>query len=134
MYPPPYRPGQKRASSALGFLAAVLAALFVSAMFLTFAVISTSGPMTVPSPTIYAYNVGSPSPDPSPELGSVPRVAKPKSKPTTHRAAPRPAPHRTTQAPQYPADATAICADGWVSYSAHRQGTCSHHGGVARWL
>jgi Protein of unknown function (DUF3761) len=33
-----------------------------------------------------------------------------------------------------PAGATAICEDGTVSYSAHRQGTCSHHGGVARWL
>lgn len=28
---------------------------------------------------------------------------------------------------------TAVCADGTVSYSAHRQGTCSWHGGVARW-
>ena len=30
--------------------------------------------------------------------------------------------------------ATAICRDGSCSYSAHRQGTCSHHGGVAKWL
>lgn len=29
--------------------------------------------------------------------------------------------------------ATARCADGTYSYSAHRQGTCSHHGGVAQW-
>jgi len=29
--------------------------------------------------------------------------------------------------------ASAICRDGWASYSAHRSGTCSHHGGVARW-
>jgi hypothetical protein len=29
---------------------------------------------------------------------------------------------------------TAICDDGTTSYSAHRQGTCSHHGGVAQWL
>jgi hypothetical protein len=33
-----------------------------------------------------------------------------------------------------PAGATAICADGWTSHSAHRRGTCSHHGGVAEWL
>lgn len=33
-----------------------------------------------------------------------------------------------------PAGASAQCADGTYSYSAHRQGTCSHHGGVARWL
>ena len=30
--------------------------------------------------------------------------------------------------------ATAICNDGWISYSAHRRGTCSHHGGVRVWL
>ena len=29
---------------------------------------------------------------------------------------------------------TAVCMDGWVSYSQHRQGTCSHHGGVAYWV
>jgi Protein of unknown function (DUF3761) len=30
--------------------------------------------------------------------------------------------------------ATAVCADGTYSYSAHRQGTCSGHGGIAQWL
>jgi len=30
--------------------------------------------------------------------------------------------------------ATAICRDGTYSYSQSRQGTCSRHGGVARWL
>jgi resuscitation-promoting factor RpfB len=33
-----------------------------------------------------------------------------------------------------PAGATAQCVDGTYSYSQHRSGTCSHHGGVARWL
>lgn len=33
-----------------------------------------------------------------------------------------------------PAGATAQCADGTYSYSQSRRGTCSHHGGVARWL
>jgi len=28
---------------------------------------------------------------------------------------------------------TAVCRDGTVSYSRHRSGTCSHHGGVAQW-
>ncbi len=27
----------------------------------------------------------------------------------------------------------AICRDGSESHSEHRRGTCSHHGGVARW-
>jgi hypothetical protein len=33
-----------------------------------------------------------------------------------------------------PADATARCADGTYSFSATHSGTCSHHGGVTRWL
>lgn len=33
-----------------------------------------------------------------------------------------------------PAGATAQCADGTYSFSTHRRGTCSHHGGVAKWL
>jgi hypothetical protein len=33
-----------------------------------------------------------------------------------------------------PAGASAQCADGTYSYSQNRRGTCSHHGGVARWL
>jgi hypothetical protein len=32
-----------------------------------------------------------------------------------------------------PAGATAKCNDGTYSYSQHRQGTCSHHGGVNVW-
>jgi hypothetical protein len=31
-------------------------------------------------------------------------------------------------------DATARCEDGTLSYSQHRSGTCSHHGGVATWI
>jgi len=33
-----------------------------------------------------------------------------------------------------PDGATAQCNDGTYSYSQHRQGTCSGHGGVAAWL
>jgi hypothetical protein len=33
-----------------------------------------------------------------------------------------------------PAGATAQCRDGSYSFSQHRSGTCSGHGGVARWL
>ena len=32
-----------------------------------------------------------------------------------------------------PAGATALCRDGTYSFSQSRRGTCSHHGGVARW-
>jgi Protein of unknown function (DUF3761) len=33
-----------------------------------------------------------------------------------------------------PQGATALCNDGTYSFSQHRQGTCSHHAGVSKWL
>jgi hypothetical protein len=33
-----------------------------------------------------------------------------------------------------PAGATAQCRDGTYSFSQHRSGTCSGHGGVSQWL
>ena len=42
------------------------------------------------------------------------------------------------QSPTYyhstPTGASALCRDGTYSFSRNRRGTCSHHGGVARWL
>ena len=35
---------------------------------------------------------------------------------------------------QPPPGATAECRDGTYSFSQSRRGTCSHHGGVAKWL
>jgi hypothetical protein len=35
---------------------------------------------------------------------------------------------------QPPPGATAQCRDGTYSFSQSRRGTCSHHGGVAKWL
>ncbi|MBB5379288.1 hypothetical protein HNQ07_004803 [Deinococcus metalli] len=32
-----------------------------------------------------------------------------------------------------PSGASAQCRDGSYSFSMHRRGTCSHHGGVATW-
>jgi hypothetical protein len=42
--------------------------------------------------------------------------------------------HRPVAAPTAPAGASAQCADGTYSFSQSRRGTCSHHGGVSRWL
>lgn len=33
-----------------------------------------------------------------------------------------------------PEGASALCRDGTYSFSRSRRGTCSHHGGVAKWL
>lgn len=35
---------------------------------------------------------------------------------------------------QQPVGATALCRDGTYSFSKSRRGTCSRHGGVAKWL
>ena len=40
-------------------------------------------------------------------------------------------PENCSSAPQ---GATAQCRDGTYSFSKSRRGTCSHHGGVAKWL
>jgi hypothetical protein len=41
---------------------------------------------------------------------------------------------RPVQAASTPNGATAKCNDGTWSFSQHRSGTCSGHGGVAQWL
>jgi hypothetical protein len=69
---------------------------------------------------IAAGSQGAPTPAPSP-----PPTAEPRPSPT-----PAPAPAAGSD----PSSATAQCQDGSYSYSAHRSGTCSHHGGVARWI
>jgi hypothetical protein len=40
----------------------------------------------------------------------------------------------TTISHTVPAGASAVCGDRTYSFSRSRRGTCSHHGGVARWL
>jgi hypothetical protein len=42
--------------------------------------------------------------------------------------------HSPAYSNSVPAGATAICRDGTYSFSQHRSGTCSRHGGVAEWL
>ncbi len=41
---------------------------------------------------------------------------------------------RPVMSDSVPAGASARCRDGSYSFSAHRSGTCSHHGGVNRWM
>jgi hypothetical protein len=42
--------------------------------------------------------------------------------------------HRPVRTERPPSGASAQCRDGTYSFSESRRGTCSHHGGVARWL
>lgn len=50
------------------------------------------------------------------------------------KAAGTESPATTTTASSPPSGATAQCRDGTYSFSQTRSGTCSHHGGVAKWL
>ncbi len=42
--------------------------------------------------------------------------------------------HSPAYSSSVPSGASALCRDGTYSFSKHRSGTCSHHGGVAQWL
>ncbi len=42
--------------------------------------------------------------------------------------------HSPAYSDTVPVGASAQCRDGTYSFSQHRSGTCSHHGGVAEWL
>ena len=64
----------------------------------------------------------------------VPTATKTPTRVPTKTATPKPRPTSTPKPPVHPPGATAICNDGTYSYSQHRRGTCSHHGGVREWL
>ncbi|MDQ7809651.1 DUF3761 domain-containing protein [Amycolatopsis sp. A133] len=87
------------------------------------------------------------TPAPTTPRAVVPKATAPKpvAPRTTTQAAPKPAEcgadyyrnsdgncvHRPSD---NPSGATALCKDGTYSYSQHRSGTCSGHGGVRTWL
>jgi hypothetical protein len=105
-------------------------------------------PSVATTPTVSV----APTPSTAPTPSAVPTSTVPESTPaataTVHAAPPQPADcaadeyrnvdgvcvHRPESADQPPAGATAQCNDGTYSFSQHRSGTCSHHGGVRRWL
>lgn len=45
-----------------------------------------------------------------------------------------PVPQQPVPGGGVPPGATAVCDDGSYSFSTHRSGTCSGHGGVGQWL
>jgi hypothetical protein len=98
---------------------------------------TTSIPITTDSPAPVVQNAV--------PQAAAPKTTAPKPKPVPKTTAPQPAEcgadyyrnvdgtcvHRPSS---NPAGATALCKDGTYSYSQHRQGTCSGHGGVRTWL
>ena len=108
---------------------------------------SYSAPSTTDTPTATSEApVATTVPTQAQAVAPKTTVAKPKAAPkTTTQAAPQPAEcgadyyrnsdgncvHRPSD---NPSGATALCKDGTYSYSQHRSGTCSGHGGVRTWL
>ena len=78
------------------------------------------------------------TPQPSPAQ-STPQQQQPKSQPKcTDNGTYVNSKGETVKRPENcstaPEGATAQCRDGSYSFSQSRRGTCSHHGGVAKWL
>ena len=115
----------------------------------TYSTPAYSVPVTTEAPTTAAEAPVVTTPQavaPAPKTTAPKTTApKPKAPKTTAQAAPKPAEcgadyyrnsdgncvHRPGD---NPAGATALCKDGSYSYSQHRSGTCSGHGGVRTWL
>ena len=76
-----------------------------------------------------------PSPSPTPQA-TAPATASGSCAADYYRNSDGVCVHRPvkTQGSAVPQGATAQCRDGSYSFSQHRRGTCSHHGGVAKWL
>ena len=110
----------------------------------TVAPTATLKPIPTATATLTPTLTLTPSPSSTPTSTATPTwtptkkpTLKPTAKPTRTPAPPTLAPPTAlplpTQ-PSYPSGATAICNDGTYSFSQHRRGTCSHHGGVRQWL
>lgn len=89
---------------------------------------------TSPTPP---YLVSSPSPITSPTPANFKSAPKAKVSENSDSSSSYTVPkhsRKTAESPEINSSgASAKCADGTLSYSAHRRGTCSRHGGVAEW-
>ncbi|WP_433522968.1 DUF3761 domain-containing protein [Nocardia pseudovaccinii] len=100
---------------------------------------TTAAPTTAPPTTSVAPPAAVPAP-PAPIASAPPAAAAPlaQSQPScgndSYLNSDNQCVHRPQSAPAAPPGATARCTDGTYSYSQHRSGTCSHHGGVVAWL
>jgi hypothetical protein len=111
--------------------------------------VTTPAPSAIPTtrqelPTAVQQPARTPAPRPAevaPSTKHVPAASKTKSNPPAascggdyYTNSSGHCVHRPEAAPSSPDGATAKCKDGTYSFSEHRQGTCSRHGGVANWL
>jgi hypothetical protein len=94
---------------------------------------------TIALATVLLSSVFAQTPQPSPPSQSPPQQQQQKAQPkctdtgtyVNSQGQTVKRPENCSAAPQ---GATAQCRDGSYSFSQSRRGTCSHHGGVAKWL
>jgi hypothetical protein len=133
------QPTRKSRSPVLWLLGLLLAGGVVAGV-----VSSSNAPTPAPAATMSQPQVQSQQPrqDTSPEKSQVANPNRPQTQPQQNTLSNNNhytnSDGNTVHSPAYsdtaPAGATAQCNDGTYSFSQHRQGTCSHHGGVDQWL
>jgi len=92
----------------------------------------TATPLPSPTPTAAPTPTSTATPTPTPTATPT-AVPPPPAQAPPPPAPPPPAPAADPYPAATAAGATAVCADGTWSFSAHRSGTCSGHGGVHWW-
>jgi len=97
-------------------------ALALAAILLSQQIVSQTQPQSPPSTNTPASNA-------KPSTGKVDCTSNGTYVNSKGQTVPRP---ESCSGP--PQGATAHCRDGSYSFSQSRRGTCSHHGGVAKWL
>ena len=103
-----------------------LVALLLAAACVLAPLRASARPAAAPVPASAAASA------PAPAASAAPRLIEPGHYRNVDGAIVHVPAHTDTGAA--PAGASAQCRDGSFSFSAHHRGTCSHHGGVARWL
>lgn len=89
----------------------------------------------VQAPTATVIATPKPTPAPSPSISPVTQeTSTGLSNDNTYINSQGNTVHSPAYSDSVPAGATAQCGDGTYSFSQSRRGTCSHHGGVDRWL
>jgi outer membrane biosynthesis protein TonB len=95
----------------------------------------TEEPKVLPAQTQAQTQPQTTTPAPQPAVAPTPTPTKPTSCPNGYYMnVDGDCIQSPTASPSAPAGATAECRDGTYSFSQNHSGTCSHHGGVARWL
>ncbi|MGB8477990.1 MAG: DUF3761 domain-containing protein [Acidobacteriaceae bacterium] len=92
----------------------------------------TTAPTTTPPPVVH-HRATHPAKAPAPQAAPAAKPV-PLSNDNHYTNSSGNVVHLPAKAPSVPPGASAVCGDGSYSFSQHARGTCSHHGGVARWL